>query len=141
MQRPTGVTILAVLFFLGAAIWACVGLAFIVGAGAIAGALSQSSGLSAATIAGLGTVFAVVFFVLGGLYALLGWGMLELKEWARIICLVLTGLSALGAVAAILTGHPIGAIIRLAIVGVVIWYLTQAHVVAAFANRSARAAA
>src|SRR3989338_4306534 len=96
MDRPTGVTILAVLNFIGAA-------------------------------------FSILLAIL------LGWGMWKLKNWARIITIVLCALGALGALAGVaiaaMAGQMISAgfnLVFLLIYAWIIWYLLRPHVKEAF---------
>ena len=147
MGRPTGVTVLAVLDFIGAAFCVLAGLGMMLGGGFIASMISQQRGVSAGMLAAIGAAAGVFFLVLGAVAILLGWGLLKLKEWARIITIVLAGLGALGALLALATvfGHFAGiamfaVLCRLAINGLIIWYLLQPHVKVAFQGAQVRAA-
>jgi hypothetical protein len=146
MGRPIGVTIIAILQFLGATILILAGVGLIVGGGMIGSLLSRNSQLSGAGLtgimAGLGAVVSVFFFVFAAIVALVGWGMWQLKNWARIVTLVfacigivfggiwlLLSLMHFNLFAMVFLG------IRLAINGLIIWYLLQAHVKAAFEGK------
>jgi hypothetical protein len=131
MNRPTGVTVIAVLYFVGAAFFVCIGLAFIVGGAAFASVLADRTGVSAAVFAGAGIFLSIFLFIFAAFHALVGWGLLGLKEWARIVAIVLAAFGALGGAFALFHFSPMG-IIRLAISGWMIWYLVQPRVVAAF---------
>src|SRR5262252_58582 len=92
MNRPGGVTVIAILDFIGAALCLLMGILSVVGAGAgIMGALGQgghgaaAAGGVMAVVAGFFTVFA---FVGAAISALLGWGLWKLKNWARLITIV-----------------------------------------------------
>ncbi|HZR28949.1 MAG TPA: hypothetical protein VFA71_09220 [Terriglobales bacterium] len=146
MDRPVGVTVIAILQFLGAAFLILAGIGFILGGGIIGSLLSQNSQLSGAGLtgimAGLGAVFAVVLFVFAAIAAILGWGMWQLKNWARIVTLVLAGIGivfgGLGLLFSLLHFHVITIVfigIRLAINALIIWYLLQPDVKAAFEGR------
>jgi len=143
MYRPVGVTILAILEFIGSGICALFGILVIVGAGAgFLGSMTQSqgSGLGSlmAVIGGALSVFCFIFATIG---ALLGWGLWTLKNWARIIVMVFAILGALGTLLALLnlsSAIIVGVVIRLAINGLVIWYLLQPNVAAAFQGGQAR---
>jgi hypothetical protein len=148
MNRPVGVTILAILDFLGAAICILGGIGMLVGGGAIATAISRQAGASGAGIvAGLGAALGVVFLVCAAISALLGWGLWTLKNWARIITIVLLaldiGLSLLGLVGT-LTHFNLFALIWsvfwIAVYALIIWYLLKPEVKAAFQGGQARAA-
>jgi double zinc ribbon protein len=84
LQRPTGVTVLAVLEFIGAAM--CV-LAGVVGIGT--GLEGDTSGAGVAAFVG------VVFLALGGLQVVCGIGLWKLKPYGRTIQLVLSWIGLL----------------------------------------------
>lgn len=94
MQRPTGVTILAVLYFLGATCMGLAGLLFIVGGSAIAAA-AKSGGPGAALFAFGGAIVGGFFLVMALVELALGIGFIKLQNWARIISIVLTGIGVL----------------------------------------------
>ena len=105
--RPTGVTVLAVLDFIGAG--SCVlGLAVL----ATDPSFSRQYG---------GMSMLYLLFAIG--YAVLGWGMWTLREWARVLQIAL---SAIG-----LLGFPVGTIIC----GYIIYWLTRPHVGSAFSYK------
>lgn len=148
MGRPTGVTIIAVLDFIGAGFCVLAGLGMMLGGGFIASMMSQQEGGAGAGLLGaIGAAAGVFFLVLAAVAVLLGWGLWKLKEWARIVTIVF---AATGAVFALIgmfavLGHfaAVGIVvglIRLAINGLIIWYLLQPHVKAAFQGVQARAA-
>ena len=136
MERPVGVTILAVLCFLGAAGSVLGDLAM--------GAVSALAGAHAHTpLGGLiglgGTAAAIVMFLLAALDLAVGIGLLKLQEWARITLLVLTAIGAafvvVGFVGSLL--HPIifMLIYQLIVLAIEVWvivYLMRASTKAAF---------
>lgn len=142
MQRPTGVTIIAILCFLGAAL--CVGVALLAFAGGafVASMLANTPGASgmAGSIGAIVGVFVLFFAVL---YAATGYGLWALQNWGRIIAIVLVALGlifGLLGLVPILThmggaygmGSIVGAAIRIAISAWILWYLLQPHVKKAF---------
>jgi uncharacterized membrane protein (DUF2068 family) len=136
--RPTGLTILAVLYFIGTACMLLLGVALAVGMG-FASVSSDQAG-AGAFLAGLGAVGAVFMFVCAGLNALLGWGLWKLKPWARLIVLIFSliglGFGALGLFGSLMTmdvSSIVVGTIPLAINGLIVWYMMQPHVKAAFA--------
>ena len=144
MNRPVGVTILAVLEFIGAGFCALAGILVVVGAGAgFLGSMTQGQGGMGGLMAMVGGALSVFFFVLAAIAALLGWGLWSLKNWARIAVIVLSALGAILSLLALLNFSStiiVGVIIRLAINGVIIWYLLQPNVAAAFQGGQARTA-
>ncbi len=149
MQRPTGVTILAVLDLIGAAL--CV--LFALGAGALSAFLGTAAASQShsplGVIVGLGgAVAAVVFLLFAALAIAIGIGMLKLHNWARLTTIVLTALGVASALLGILTSMAhfvIGVLIyQLIVVAIDVWiivYLLKPHVKAAFAGGNASTAA
>jgi hypothetical protein len=140
MNRPTGVTVIAVLCFIGACFLTLLACLFLVGGGLAAKFMPPDAHIPAGIMAAVGAVGAVIFLILAALYVTVGLGLLKLKEWARIIAIVLAGLSLLFGLFGLLHFHPF-ALVRLAIAGWILWYLLQPHVVAAFRGLSAPPAA
>src|SRR5258706_5853004 len=106
MARPTGVTIIAVLYFLGAALGLLGGVLMFVGGGFLASMINQQGGAGgsagAGMMAGLGAVGGGVALIVAANCALVGWGLWEVKNLARIVALVLSRLGILGALALLL---------------------------------------
>lgn len=149
MGRPAGVTVIAVLDFVGAGICVLAGIGMMLGGGFIATMISQQQGgaAGAGLLGVIGAAAGVFFLVCAAIAALLGWGMLKLKSWARIVTIVLAALGAVGALfglfAVLAHFAAIGvffALCRLAVNGWIIWYLLQPHVKAAFEGVQVRAA-
>ncbi len=141
MARPTGVTIIAVLYFILAAFCVLGGVLMFVGGGFLASMINQQGGAGgsagAGIMAGLGAVAGVVVLIFGAIAALVGWGLLKLKSWARIVALIFAGLGLLGALLMLLHFSPLilfGFLIRLVINGLILWYLLKPEVAAAFQN-------
>jgi hypothetical protein len=140
MERPTGVTVIAVLDFIGAGLVALVAIGLIALGGVLTTAMS-STPLAALTGAGA-VIVAVICLGFAALGIVIGIGMLKLRNWARIVTIVLTGLGLLGGVLGLLgltamhTGSFAGALVRqlitIAIDVWILWYLFQAHVKQAF---------
>jgi len=136
MERPTGVTILAVLTFLGAAFLALAAIIFLAGGAMLSQAMASGFG----AIAGVGAaVIAVVFLVFAVLYVAVGMGMLKLQNWARIVTIILVGLGLLSAAAGVLLSFAhfrLFFLVReLIVLGIDIWiiaYLFRPHVKQAF---------
>jgi hypothetical protein len=136
MNRPTGVTVIAVLCFIGACFLTLLACLFLVGGGLAARFMPPDAHIPAGIAAAVGGAAAIIFLLLAGLYVAVGMGLLKLKEWARIVTIVLAGLSLLFGLLGLLHFHPF-ALVRLAIAGWILWYLLQPHVVAAFRGTSA----
>ncbi len=126
MQRPTGVTIIAVLAAIGGVFALIAGLALVgIGGAAAAGG---------AAVGGLATIVGLLLLVYGVVALILAYGFWTLKPWAWTLGV---GLEAAGIVINILqyinnSANALGTVVSIAIAGVVLWYLFQPHVKAAF---------
>lgn len=146
MNRPAGVTLISILFFvvmgvmLIAAIGSFVGGAFI-GSMIAAAARQRGAGMAGAGVGAMvGAFIGIFFLVVSALNGVCGFGLWKLKEWARILTIILCGigvaLSALGFLAGMLHFHLIVMMWRLVWLAIdlgIIWYLLQPEVRAAFA--------
>jgi len=141
MGRPVGVTILAILDFIGAAFCLLGGIGMILGGGFIATMLSQGQGSAGAAgiFAGLGAAAGVFIIIIGGVFALVGFGLWKLKGWARIVSIVLFAISAvmqllglLGSLAHFNVFAVVWSLFWVAVDAFVIWYLLKPDVKAAF---------
>lgn len=138
MQRPTGVTIIAVLAFLGAGCLLLLALLSLVG-GALFSSLA-SSRLGA--LAGIGAAVLAVFLLICAVVdVVVGVGLLKLQNWARIVTIVLIGIGLLGSVLSIFSPFHmhvffvvflIRRLVLAAIYAWILWYLFQPNVKQAF---------
>jgi len=151
MGRPVGVTILAILAFIGAAFCLLGGIAMMAGGGFMATLMSQQGGQGSAgaagLFAGLGAVAGVFIIIVGGVYALVGFGLWKLKNWARIVSIVLLGigvavqlLGLLGTLAHFNLFAFVWSVLWIAVDAFIIWYLLKPEVKAAFQGAQARGA-
>jgi hypothetical protein len=122
-QRPTGVTILAILAFIGGVLSILAGLA-LVGLG----------GVFAAAGGGLAILFGIYALVWGALALWIGWGFWQLRPSAWRWGVILMVVGVIIAILQILLGYSdlVGGIISIAIDLAVIYYLTTPAVRAAF---------
>ena len=125
MQRPTGITVMAVL----AAIAGVFGLLAAVALLGVGAAVSATSGLG-----GLAALAGIIVLAYSVLSLVLAYGFWTLKPWAWPLGI---GVQVLGIIQAVLqfmnnSTNVISLVISLAIAGVILWYLYQPHVKAAF---------
>lgn len=140
MNRPTGVTIVAILHFIGACFLALAAIAIMLGGGMIAAMLGpQSNPGLAAGLASMGVAIGVFCLLLAAGVAFIGYGNWTLKPWARTLTIVLSALGLVAGALLLLTsalhvniGLMISAILRLAINAIIIWYYLQPSVKNAF---------
>ncbi len=142
MERPTGVTILAVLYFIGTAFLGLCGLLFIVGGSMLSG-LAQSGGPGSAIFAAGGAVVGGFFLVLALLELAIGIGFIKLQNWARVVAIVLTGIAVLfgllGMFSMLAHLMVFALTIRVITLAIQIWilvYLFKPHVKEAFGATS-----
>jgi hypothetical protein len=151
MNRPVGVTLIGVLDFLGMAIQIALGIGGLVGMSFLGAFITKLAAQNqqqmppgtniTAIMASLGVVFAIGAFVFALVSALIGWGMLSLKNWARILSIIYSSIGilcfGLGILGSLLHFNPIGFAWNmswLVINALIIWYLLQSQVKAAFAG-------
>lgn len=135
MQKPTGVVILAILSWIFAAFLLIPALALLLGSSFIAAMIGNQFGPIAAFA---GVIGGAIFLFIALVTAVIAWGLWTLQEWARILTIILQGIGlavSILALFALAFFHPIGMIfrlVRITIHGLIIWYLMQPEVVAAF---------
>jgi uncharacterized membrane protein (DUF2068 family) len=125
MQRPTGITVLAILAAIGGVFGILGGLALI-GVGAV---VASSAGLG-----GLAAILGLIALAYGILSLVLAYGFWTLQPWAWTLGV---GLEVAGIVINVLqyinnTSALGGTIFSIAINAIVLWYLYQPNVKAAF---------
>jgi hypothetical protein len=138
MQRPAGVSAIAVLFFAVAAYLAGLGILMLVSPGI------APMALGAPLLNGLELAGAYMFLLGAGVCALIAWGLLRLNPWARRAAIVAAFVGVIMLVPAassavfefrmgrlFLTG--VGVIVRVMIV----WYLWQMPVAECFSTKLA----
>jgi hypothetical protein len=95
MERPATVTVIAVLFFLVAAYLIIIGVAELLAPGALA--MTRTAGITyGRELDGPQTAISV-----GAGWALVGWGLYRLQNWARWCAIVLMVLGIAGSVPAV----------------------------------------
>jgi hypothetical protein len=138
--RPTGVVLIAVYHFLAALMLALVGISLFAG-GTIFSAMM--GGANSGVFAGLGLLVGVaggIFFLVFALvYAAAAWGIWTMREWRRILSIVMAVISLFFSLPGLflmamsmnlfLGGYRV---LRLGISVLIIWYLLQPQVKAAF---------
>jgi hypothetical protein len=140
MDRPTGVTIIAALAFVGAA-GAAVVAVFLFAGGTMLGGLSGTPGSS--VLAGWGAMAGAVFLILAAVVVAIGLGLLNLQNWARVATVVFMLFFSINAIRGMFWppaeaqgAHLIAALEGIAVDVWIIWYLFRPHVSTAFAQSS-----
>jgi hypothetical protein len=116
---PTGVKVISILYYIGAALAVLVGLALLFGAGLFAGLMPEVLG-----------VLGAVFFVIAGIFSLalavlaffIAKGLVKKQKWSRIIVIIFAILGFIGALFSLGTDTG-SSIFSLIIDGVIGYYL------------------
>ncbi|HEV8354466.1 MAG TPA: hypothetical protein VGR24_09790 [bacterium] len=117
-QRPTGITVLAILAAIGGVLYVLAGLTLL-GLGAVGGVLGSGLGFLSGTVGGL-------FFLALGLVTLyVAWGAWNLQSWAWMWMAVVI---VIGLVLAVLNRQWFSAIVD----AIVVYYLFRPEVKTAF---------
>jgi len=137
-MRPTGIVMIALYHFLSAAFLLILASALAVGGGILAamfgaGGKSPLSAMGLGLFVGvLGAAFTMVFALVA---AIAGYGVWKLREWGRILCIVLAGISILLSLPGLLfMGLHFGLfgggyrLIKTVLNALMIWYLAQPHI-------------
>ena len=142
MERPTGVTILAVLWFLGAACLVLVGLLSFVGGSLLTG-MARNGGPGSAIFAMGGAIIGVVCLLFAVLYFAIGLGFIKLQNWARVTALVLTAIGLIfglfGLLNVVMHLAIFSLVYQLVVLALYVWilvYLLKPHVKQAFGAAS-----
>jgi hypothetical protein len=145
-MRPAGVVLIAIYHFVGAALLVLVAIGLMVGGsvlGALFGAGSDMGGLGLGLGLALGIVGAAFMLVFAVIAAAAGYGVWNLREWGRILCIVLATIFLLLSLPALVMmgehfalGMGSFHLIRTAINVLIIWYLVQPQVKALFQSRA-----
>lgn len=148
-MRPLGVSLIGglELFICGLLLLIAIATALGMGVlGAILSSTARMGGPGLAFLSSAGIIAAFILLIPSALFGVLGWNLLRLKEWARMVTLVLSVLGGLGAalgfIAALAQFRPfflVVTLVRLSINLAIIWYLTQPRIRQAFQGNGAQA--
>jgi hypothetical protein len=129
---PTGVTAIALIFFLAAAYLAVIGAVMLAAPGAL------SMALGAPLLNGLELAGPYMFLLMAGVAALIGWELLRLNHWARraAIVVAIIGLIMLiptvSAAAVDFRGSLLWSGLGIILRAMIVWYLYQTPVAERF---------
>ena len=132
-ERPTGVTILAVLAVIGGLMSLFFGGFTALLGPAVGGELAKEAGESYGTeFGGLMMAMGIAFVVLGLLQLFTAYGLFTLKGWAWLLAVVMQVLSLVLNGIQIFRGQVGGAVVAALIAGGLLDYLFRPHVKRAF---------
>lgn len=144
-KRPLGITILVCIGLLGTVFYCALALTAAANPGRLRSILEGMSGggTGPAQLLRLGTMLPLYFVVMAVFTGVLCWGLWRLKNWVRLVVIVIIGLSVLGGAMEIVRGLPqstavgiVSAVVRLLIAIAILWYLCSKSVRAAFLPRN-----
>lgn len=141
-MRPTGVVLVALYYFVGALFLACVAAGMLLGGSFLGALFGRAAGIPSGGF-GIGLivgVFGAIFFLMfAAILAATGYGIWNLREWARILGIAFAVIGLLFSLPGLLLGHVhlhlfFGTyrLLHLVIRAAIIWYLVQPQVKAAF---------
>lgn len=131
-DRPTGVTVLAVLSAIGGLLALLFGSLLTFMGPAISVEMAATDEALGAATGPLMMGFGVFVLVIGVLYLITAYGLFALKPWAWMVAVVVQGMSLLSHGFSIIQGQVAGAGIGILIAGGILYYLFRPHVKAAF---------
>jgi len=145
-NRPIGISIIAVFYFIGVVSYMALLSLAIFSAGTLTYILSGLSpgGVGPDALLSLGRFLAIYFGVMLIVVGLLGYGMWKLRNWARWITIVITAASlviTLFGVVELVTSPSIPGLVlvalRLGLCVLILWYLFSSGVRDAFSKQTA----
>ena len=141
-MRPSGIVLITLSNLLDALLLVFVAITLATGDGVFGAMLPTGYRIRLAEVGGVAGVAAGGFFLVFALIAaLVGYGIWSFREWARMLCIVFSGVPILFSLPGLLFdfsfyrgGYPrVGyRLIRLAINVLIIWYLGQPQIKALF---------
>ena len=114
-KRPTGITIIAILYFLGFIVAVLVALAGAAFSSVFTIALGPLGSL-------LGAVFAVVFGIIGVVALAAGYGLWKSRKWGFYLAIVLQSIGVLSGLFTLMTNVGSG-LVNLIISGLIFYYI------------------
>ena len=134
-MRPVGVSLIAALTWFLGALWALAGFSAIgfshLGARLLS-TMAEGNFLQRFT-ASLGTALGIVLLLLAVFYLIVGFGLWNLKNWARILTIIFVALGFLLGLRSLIEFHHTFRVIRTAIDAVILIYLFMPEVRKQFA--------
>jgi hypothetical protein len=118
-QRPTGITVIAILMIIGGIILLFTGIAPL----SIGTLISIDSDSSTTQLGLLIAIGGLVLVALGIASFIVSWGLLKGKGWARTITLIISIIAIIFAIVTLISSEDLIHIIEIIIYGIIIYYL------------------
>jgi hypothetical protein len=131
---PSGVTVIAIVFFVAGTYLGLLGVVMLASPGAV------SMALGAPLLGGLELAGPYMFSLIGGVGALIGWGLLRLNKWARRAAIAVAFIGvvmlvpAVSAAAVDFRASLLWGGLEIIVRVMIVWYLFQEPVAEAFAK-------
>ena len=124
-EVPTGVKVIAVLYYIVAGLLAISGILSLVGAGAMSSITNKIPlfEILGALGSGLFIIIAIIFIGLGVLEFFIARGLWKAKSWARILVIIFAAIGALFAIVSLVQGNIFSGLFNLLINGLIGGYL------------------
>ncbi|MBE9140230.1 hypothetical protein IQ254_24025 [Nodosilinea sp. LEGE 07088] len=133
IQRPTGVTILAVLQFIGGVLSLLFGLSSLFFGGLMVASYAAATAGAEINMGPVLLIAAVVAIISGLIGLLAGYGLFTLKGWGWTLAMVFSVINVISNVLGLIQGGSVpGSIVGIVISGLIIYYLNQSNVKRAF---------
>lgn len=133
--RPQGVTIIAILAFIGGILGIVGGLGATILGGILGGALAASGEAGAGMLGGFFAVLGIGILGLGIAEVVVGWGLWGLKPWAWMVSVIVFIANIVVSLLFALAGNSlisISTLVGIAIPAIILYYLMTPPVKAAF---------
>jgi uncharacterized membrane protein (DUF2068 family) len=133
IQRPTGVTILAVLQFIGGALSLLFGVLSLFFGGAMVATDAAEAVDAAIDMGPVMMTVGIASIIIGIIGLIAGYGLFTLKGWGWLLAVVFSLSNVVRNIMALFSGvNVVGAIIGIVISGLILYYLYQPNVKRAF---------
>ena len=132
-DRPTGITILAVLAVIGGILnLAFGGFVALLGPAVGTEMAQQTDATSSYAVGGAIAVLGIGLAILGLLYLITAYGLFTLKGWAWLLAVIVQVLSVIVNGIQVINSQAGSSIVAVLIAGAILFYLFRPHVKAAF---------
>jgi hypothetical protein len=123
-KAPTGIKVISVLYYIGAVIYALLGIFMIIGANVVVNSLISSLP-NLIGIVTSGVIIGVGIFLLGFgvLSFFIARGLWKLRKWARVLVIIFASLGVLSSLIGIIQDFNFGDLVRIIVHGIILVYI------------------
>jgi len=132
---PTGVRVISILGYILSAFILVLALLLFTGAALIAPYFSLFNPfLGPFSPATVGITLGMLFLIIAGVYFLVSKALMSGRRWARILVIIIVALGVLGGIMSLFKGAFFDSVLRIAVNGVIGWYLIDNDEVRSYFN-------